>query len=76
VNGTTVPLGDARVFLAAAEDLFARRGAWPALRAAARTAALAITWDKIVACFERELLQAQAGKPAGAAAVAFTAAGG
>ena len=76
VNGVTVPLDDAGVFLAAAEKLLTHRGSWPALRAAARAAALDITWDKIVACFECELLQAQAGKSAGAAAVALTAAGG
>jgi glycosyltransferase involved in cell wall biosynthesis len=76
VNGATVPLDDARAFLAAAENLLARRGSWPALRAAARAAALDITWDKIVARFEGELLQAQLGKSAGAAAVALTAAGG
>jgi hypothetical protein len=64
------------VFLAAAENLLAHRGSWPALRAAARAAALDITWDKIVDCFEHELLQAQAGKSAGPAAVAFTAVGG
>ncbi|HWZ93637.1 MAG TPA: glycosyltransferase family 1 protein [Opitutaceae bacterium] len=76
VNGATVPLGEAGVFLAAAEALLADRGSWPALRAAARAAALDITWDKIVACFEHELLQAQAGKPTGAATVACTAVGG
>jgi glycosyltransferase involved in cell wall biosynthesis len=75
VNGATVPLGEAGGFLAAAENLLADRGSWPALRAAARAAALDITWDKIVACFEHELLQAQA-VSAGAASVAFTAAGG
>ncbi len=76
VNGATVPLGEAGAFLAEAENLLAHRGSWPALRAAARAAALDITWDKIVTCFERELLQAQAGKSAGAEAVACTAAGG
>jgi glycosyltransferase involved in cell wall biosynthesis len=76
VSGATVPLGDADVFLAAAVNLLAHRGSWPALRAAARAAALDITWDKIVTCFERELLQARAGKSTGAEAVAFTAAGG
>jgi glycosyltransferase involved in cell wall biosynthesis len=76
VSGATVPLGDSDVFLAAAVNLLAHRGSWPALRAAARAAALDITWDKIVTCFERELLQAQARKSTGAEAVAFTAAGG
>jgi glycosyltransferase involved in cell wall biosynthesis len=75
VNGATVPLGEADAFLAAAASLLAHRESWPALRAAARAAALDITWDKIVACFERELLQAQAAS-AGAASVALTAAGG
>ncbi|MGA3006281.1 MAG: glycosyltransferase family 1 protein [Opitutaceae bacterium] len=74
-NGATVPLGDAPAFRAAADDLLRRRESWPALRAAARTTALDITWGKIVACFERELLRAQAGKAAGGAPV-LTAAGG
>jgi len=76
VNGATAPLGETGAFLAAAQNLLADRASWPALRAAARAAALDITWEKIVACFERELLQAQARKSAGAEAVAFTAAGG
>jgi glycosyltransferase involved in cell wall biosynthesis len=76
VNGATVPLGDAPAFLAGAEGLLARRGSWPALRASARASALDITWDKIVTCFERELLRAQAGNSTGAVSVALTAAGG
>jgi glycosyltransferase involved in cell wall biosynthesis len=76
LNGATVPLGDAVAFVRAAEGLLARRDSWPAWRAAARAAALDITWDKIVSRFERELLSAQEGKSAVAAAPALTAAGG
>jgi glycosyltransferase involved in cell wall biosynthesis len=75
VNGATAPLGEAGMFLAAAQSLLAHRASWPALRAAARVSALDVTWDKIVTCFERELLRAQAAS-AGAAPVAFTVAGG
>ncbi|HXA14668.1 MAG TPA: glycosyltransferase family 1 protein [Opitutaceae bacterium] len=76
VNGATVPLGEPHVFLAAAEGLFRHRGSWPALRAAARATAMDITWDKIVARFEHELLRAQAGKAADDRTVALTAVGG
>jgi glycosyltransferase involved in cell wall biosynthesis len=76
VNGVTVLLDDPRMFTAAASGWLMRRAAWPALRTAARASALDITWNRIVARFEDELLRAQAGKSAGAAPVVLTTAGG
>jgi glycosyltransferase involved in cell wall biosynthesis len=76
VNGMTVSLDDPRMFTAAASGLLMRRAAWAALRTAARASALDITWDRIVARFEDELLRAQAGRSAGAAPVVLTTAGG
>ena len=75
-NGVTVPLDESQAFLAAVEDLLARRAAWPALRAAARETALGLTWENIVAQFEDELRRAQTGNSARAAPVVLTAAGG
>ncbi|HEY0946072.1 MAG TPA: glycosyltransferase family 1 protein [Opitutaceae bacterium] len=57
-NGFTVPFGDGGRFLAAAQEIMQRRSEWPALRAAARASALAITWDAIIEKFEGELRMA------------------
>ena len=75
-NGVTVPLDETPAFLQAAENLLAARASWPAMRAAARETALGLTWEHIVAQFEDELRRARAGRPAGAAPVVLTAAGG
>lgn len=54
-NGVLAPFGDDEAFTAAAAELMRRRDEWPALRAAARTTAEGITWERIFGCFEDTL---------------------
>ncbi len=54
-NGVLTPFGDAEGFAAGAEALIRRRAEWPTLRAAARTTAEAITWERIFESFEDTL---------------------
>ena len=51
VNGILAPFDDAGAFSAAAVEIAGRRADWPALRAAAREAALGVTWDAIIRRF-------------------------
>lgn len=54
-NGVLAKFGDAEAFSAATAELMRRRAEWPALRAAARETAKAITWERIFASFENTL---------------------
>jgi glycosyltransferase involved in cell wall biosynthesis len=54
-NGVLAPFGDAAAFAEVAGELMRRRDEWPALRAAARTTASAITWERIFESFETTL---------------------
>ncbi len=62
-NGVLVPFGDAEAYAVAAETLVRRRAEWPALRAAARTTAESITWERIFESFESTLERVRAGSP-------------
>ncbi len=68
VNGFAAKFGDREAFLAGVRTLLARRGEWPAIRAAARTTAEGITWDAIFDVFERELRAAAVNQGAAAGA--------
>ncbi len=61
-NGVLAPFGDAEAYAVAAEALIRRRAEWPALRAAARTTAEAITWERIFQSFETTLGQVIGGR--------------
>jgi len=52
VNGFVAKLGDRSDFLQMAKNVMNRRADWPALRAAARVTAQAISWEAIVAQFD------------------------
>jgi glycosyltransferase involved in cell wall biosynthesis len=54
-SGVTVPLGDARAYVAAAESLAADPKAWPPLREAARETATTLSWSAVVDAFESTL---------------------
>lgn len=61
-NGMLAPFGDSAAFAACAEALMRRRAEWPALRAAARATAEAITWERIFESFEDTLGRVAAGR--------------
>jgi glycosyltransferase involved in cell wall biosynthesis len=52
VNGFVAKYGDPADFLQMAQNVMNRRADWPALRAAARFTAQAISWEAIVAQFD------------------------
>lgn len=52
INGFSVKLGDKAAFSQMGCDVIGKRTTWPALRAAARITAQAISWEVIVAQFE------------------------
>lgn len=54
-NGLTVPLGQAEAYVDAARALAIRRTEWPPMGRAARETALGLSWERIVAGFERDL---------------------
>lgn len=59
VNGFAAEFGNRDAFLAGVRTVLARRGDWPAIRAAARATAEGITWEAIFDAYERELRAAQ-----------------
>ncbi len=61
-NGVLAPFGDDGAFVAAAEELVRRPAEWAGLRAAARTTAEGITWERVFAAFEDTLQQVVAGR--------------
>ena len=56
VNGFSARFADKAAFLQMARSLIGCRSDWPKFRAAARSAALAISWEAIVAQFEAMLV--------------------
>jgi glycosyltransferase involved in cell wall biosynthesis len=54
-NGFSAKPGDGAAFVAAGREMMGRRAEWPAIRAAARATAEAITWESIFDKFEAEL---------------------
>jgi glycosyltransferase involved in cell wall biosynthesis len=58
VNGFTATFNDPVAFVATAREMMRQRDRWPEIRAAARAAALTITWDAIIESFEQRLLGA------------------
>lgn len=57
VNGVTAPLDDADAFVAAAESLMRDPDQVKVMGAAARATAEAITWESIIAQFERQVAE-------------------
>jgi len=55
INGYAAKFEDKAAFVQMARDAISRRTDWPALRVAARTTALTISWEAIVAQFEAKL---------------------
>ncbi|MDF3057169.1 MAG: glycoside hydrolase [Rariglobus sp.] len=55
VNGFAAAFGSREAFMENTRRALARRGDWPAIRAAARRTAEGITWEAIFDVFEREL---------------------
>jgi glycosyltransferase involved in cell wall biosynthesis len=56
INGFAAKLDDKAAFLQMARTVISGRSDWPKLRAAARSTALTISWDAIVAQFEAMLV--------------------
>lgn len=54
-NGVLARFGDPAAFCAAAVEVATRAADWPRLRAAARSTALGVTWDAIIARFQHLL---------------------
>jgi len=59
-NGYLVPFDDAAAFRDRAAEIAGQPGDWPAIRAAARVTALALTWDHIIDRFAATLVEAGA----------------
>ena len=55
INGVLANFGDSAAFTAAVEETILRRSEWPALRAAARSSAENITWERVFESFEGTL---------------------
>ncbi len=60
-NGVLASFGDSLAFTTAAEETILRRAQWPALRAAARSTAEGITWERVFESFEGTLQRVIAG---------------
>lgn len=56
-NGQTVPLGDAEAFVAATRELASQVSSWRPRRDAARVTAEAISWDRVIDGFARDLTE-------------------